>query len=484
VVWDISWACVPSLNFNGSIGTRLALGNGAILVGTILVTSAVIFYGTVGVLDRSIDGKIVEISNHLFGSFGTAPIEDLEREIKRELTDGIDSDTEIFLLASPAGQPMVGNLSDWPGHATPRGQLLDREVTRDGRLTAARLIIRELPNGDLLYVGRGLGEQQSIRALVLRALGAAAMISLLLAVVGAYLFHREIAARIGEIRRTAGRVAEGNLVSRIPISGNDEFARLGVDINRMLDRIEQLVDGVRHVSNAIAHDLRTPLTRIRSRLDEVLSRESTIAVISAAAYTAIDDIDDLILVFNKLLQIAEAESGVPTDAFDSVDLNRIVQDMVELYDAAAEERHVQLHIVRQGPVWARGDHDLLASAVASLIDNAIKYAGPGSRVELSAHREPPGAAIVVQDNGPGVPEVELPRLVERFYRVDRARSQSGNGLGLAIASAIATLHSGSLKLANAAPGFRASIVLPAENAPSGESAVNGPMAAPTPVQLV
>jgi signal transduction histidine kinase len=173
--------------------------------------------------------------------------------------------------------------------------------------------------------------------------------------------------------------------TRLALGYGDEFARLSVDINRMLDRIEQLMDGVRHVSNAIAHDLRTPLSRIRSRLDDALRRDMTSAALSEAVRTAIVGIDDLILVFNKLLQIAGAESGLRTESFETVDLNRIVQDMVELYDAAADVQRVQLHIVSREPVWARGDRDLLVSAVASLIDNALKYAGPGCRVELGAY---------------------------------------------------------------------------------------------------
>src|ERR1019366_3977801 len=148
-----------------------------------------------------------------------------------------------------------GNLSTWPDAATPRGQLVNREVIRDGRPSSARLIIHSLPFGGLLYVGRDLSEQRSIRGLVWRALGAAAVISLALVILGAYLFRRQIEARIGEIRYTARDIEAGNLMSRIAISGDDEFARLSIDINRMLDRIEQLMDGVRHVSNAIAHDL-------------------------------------------------------------------------------------------------------------------------------------------------------------------------------------------------------------------------------------
>jgi signal transduction histidine kinase len=471
---------VAASRLNDSIAARLALGNGALLVALIVVISGVFYFGTVGVLARSTDGKIISIANRLRSQYGARPVTELVHEINQELTDGIDSDTEIFLVTSPHGERVVGNLTTWPVAPVPTGQLINRELIRDGRPSSARLIVEPLPNGDLLYVGRDLSEQRAIRSLVVHALETAIAVSLVLVVIGAWLSRRQIERRISGIRHTAREIESGNLDQRIPVSGDDEFARLGIDINRMLDRIEQLMNGVRHVSNAIAHDLRTPLGRVRARLDEALRRETTLPALSSAARTAIDGIDDLILLLNKLLQIAEAESGLRAQGFERVDLNSIVHDMVELYDAAAEEAGVSLIAASQSPVWARGDHDLLATAVASLIDNAIKYAGHGATVELTARSEGQAAAIVVRDNGPGVPEAELPRLTERFYRMDRARSQPGNGLGLAIVAAIAAMHAGTLQLANANPGLSASIRLPEAMPPAGESATPGRAAALSP----
>jgi len=448
------------LSLNRSIATRLALGNGALLVALILVTSGVFYFGTVGVLDRSIDGKIISISNRLVGTYSSRPLAALTREINSELSDGIDSDIEIFLLTAPDGRALAGNLSRWPATA-PLGRLLNAEVIRAGRPSSARLIVRRLASGATLYVGRDLSEQRSIRDLVWRALQAAAAISLVLVVIGAWFFRHQIERRIGGIRLTAHDIERGHLDRRIPISGDDEFARLSIDINRMLDRIEQLMDGVRHVSNAIAHDLRTPLGRIRAALDEALRRHCAPDELADAARAAIEGIDDLILVFNKLLQIAEAESGMRTESFEPLDLNRLARDMVELYDAAAEESGVRLRVIEHAPVWTRGDRDLLATAVASLIDNAIKYGGAGATVEIAARPQGESVGVSVRDDGPGVPEQELHRLTERFYRLDRARQRPGNGLGLSIVSAIATLHGGKLQLANARPGFRAVILLPA-----------------------
>jgi len=444
------------MRLNSSIAARLALSTGALLAGLILITSGVFYFGTVGVLDRATDGKIISISNRLIDTYGHRPLPALAHEIQQELTDGIDSDTEIFLVTAGDGHAVAGNLSRWPTDTLP-GRLLNREVIRDGRPSAARLYMQPLPQGGRLYIGRDLSEQRSIRNLVLHALAAAAAVSLVLVAAGAWLLHYQIEQRIGGIRRTASEIEAGNLQRRISILGNDEFARLAVDINRMLDRIEQLMTGVRDVSNAIAHDLRTPLGRIRAGLDEALQRPGDLG---DAARTAIEGIDDLIVVFNKLLQIAEAESGMRTQAFVRVNLALIARDMVELYDAAAEEAGVRLSASGEEEIWTDGDHDLLASAVASLIDNALKYAGPGAQVRVYAWSSAQSACITVQDDGPGVPRAELPRLSERFYRLDRARHQPGNGLGLAIVAATATLHGGQLELSDAMPGLCASLRLP------------------------
>jgi signal transduction histidine kinase len=448
------------LNVTKSIATRLAVGFAVLVAEAILVASGVFYFGTIGVMDRRIDGKITAISNRLMDSFKTRPIEQLAKQIELELHDGIDSDTEIFLVVSPAGQRVVGNLTAVPSATRPLGQVVTDDVVREGKRTTGRLIVQQLPDGGFLYVGRDLSEQRSISDLVIKSLLAGAGASLLVLVGGALLFRHQIEKRIGEIRRTAHRIEAGDLTQRIPVSSDDEFGRLSVDINRMLDRIGSLVDGVRHVSNAIAHDLRTPLSRIRSRLDDAVRREPTAASLSEAAGGAIEGIDELILVFEKLLQIAEAESGVRTRSFEAVDLNGIAKDMVELYDATAEERQVSLKQAGGGAVLAEVDRNLVASAVASLIDNAIKYAGPGATVEVGAYAQPRLVAIVVRDNGPGIPADERPRVTQRFYRLDHSRNLPGNGLGLSIVSAIATLHGGALQLEDAAPGLLARIVLP------------------------
>lgn len=452
------------LNLRRSTAARLAVGYGLLVAASIAILAIVFYFGTIGLLDRNINGKIGTVSNRLIDAYQHRPREELAHEIDRLLKDGIDSDTEIYVLAAEDGTRLAGNLSAWPKSPSPSGQLVDAMVIRDGRKSSGRLAISPLPDGTTLVVGRDLQDRDAIQDMVWRSLIGGAAISLVLIVSGAFFFRRQIENRIGDIRRTARDIEAGDLTKRIPVGseedGSDEFGRLKTDINRMLDRIEHLVDGVRHVSNAIAHDLRTPLGRIRSGLDNAVRSDVTVATLSDAAHSAMGQIDDLILLFEKLLQIAEAESGMRPESFDWIDLQRIARDVVEFYNSSAEASHVLLTHTGDGDVMAMGDRNLIANAIASLIDNAIKYAGRGGHIEVGAFTNEKSVSVVVRDRGPGIPATELARVTERFYRLDQSRHLPGNGLGLSIASAIATLHRGKLTLENASPGLLARLSIP------------------------
>nr|WP_314633152.1 HAMP domain-containing sensor histidine kinase [uncultured Janthinobacterium sp.] len=441
-------------NWHRSIAARLALGYGVLVVVSISIVCAVFYFGTIGVLDRSVDRKLTLLSERLAALYEQGDSSRTTAEIAHLLTDRTDSDTEIFLLVDADGRRVAGNLSSWPDAGSPVGRLLHRDVTREGRRVPARMLIHDLAGGARLFVGRDMEEGKSIRSLVLRSLAYGGGLAIVLVVAGAWLFRRQLEARIGQIRRTAAEIEAGDLSRRIPVSSEDEFGLLSRDINRMLDRIEHLMEGVRHVSNAIAHDLRTPLGRIRNKLDGALRQQQTVAGHAHAAQAAIDDIDDLTRVFDKLLQIAAAESGMRPENFSAIDLQQIGADIVEMYEATADEQGVLLVQMYGDGVPARGDRNLLGSALASLVDNAIKYAGRGATVEVSAGSDAQGSWLAVRDNGPGVPKEELPKLTQRFYRLDKSRHLPGNGLGLSIVAAIAALHGGSLEIEDAAPGLR------------------------------
>lgn len=444
-----------------TVGFRLAMCYGALVVAAVALISAVLYFGTVGVLDREINAKLSAVSKRLTDHFETRGNAALQQEIEHLLTDGIDQDTEVYLFLGPDGQKIVGNLSGWTDTNSPPNRLTDQAVTRDGRPSISRLLPRELSNGSQLVVGRDLQDMHEIEQLVLRALVLGGAVAVLLAIGGAVLFRRQLEQRIAAIRRTVLEIEAGDLSRRIPVSeADDEFTRLNRDLNHMLDQIQHLMDGVRDVSNAIAHDLRTPLGRIRNLLEETLRPGTTRERLIKSTTAAIQGIDELIIVFDKLLQIAEAEAGTRRQSFQPVALREIITDMVELYDATADAKGVRLAATVDGEPTTIGDKDLLATATANLIDNALKYAGNSAKVQVRATQERDAVSIVVQDNGPGIPATERSKVITRFYRLDRSRSLPGNGLGLPIVSAISHLHSGKLSLDDAHPGLIARIILP------------------------
>ncbi|MCS0632660.1 HAMP domain-containing histidine kinase [Telluria mixta] len=443
----------------GSIAFRLAVGYGVLLAASMATLSAIVYFGTVGVFEHSIDNKIMTVETHLADAWVRDGRTGLVREIDAQLHDLIDTDTEVVSLVDARGRILAGNMGRWYGDLPAAGELAFGQMERGGTPVSVRLIATRLEDGSRLIVGRDLIELDAIRSVVERALLVSGAVSILLAFFGAQIFRTRLEARIVRIRRTTARIAAGELSSRIVVMGNDEFARLGDDINRMLDRIEALMEGVRHVSNSIAHDLRTPLSRVRSRLDRALQASADPHALVADARLAIEDIDSVISLFDKLLQIAALESGVRAGTFEKLDLAAIAHDMTELYEAAAEEQGIALHFTGT-PTTIRGDRDLLASALASLIDNAIKYGRNGGRVDVEVATVDGAPALTVRDYGQGVPPEDMDKITRRFYRVDQSRHLPGNGLGLSIVTAITQLHEGTLALRRLEPGFEASMVFP------------------------
>src|ERR1700730_10677385 len=357
--------------FWDTVAFRLALGYGVLAIGSMSVIAAAFYFGTVGVLARSTDAKLISISKRMARHSEHRGGEAVRQEVQQLLVDGIEQDTEVYLLVAPDGRLVAGNIYGWTKKAATLGSLTDLAVVPNGRPSLSRLLPQLLPDGSILIVGRDMQDQREIERHVWQALLAGGAVALLLAIGGALLFRRQLEHRVSAIRRTAREIEAGDLSRRIPISGaEDEFARLNRDINRMLDRIEHLMDGVRHVSNAIAHDLRTPLGRIRSRLDEVLRTGNSIRQFAGTTRFAIQQIDELIRMLDRLLQIAEAESGAHRQSFAPVPLAAVVSHVVELYDAIAEAEGIALVSEIAGLPVTLGDKNLLTSAHANLTDNA------------------------------------------------------------------------------------------------------------------
>jgi signal transduction histidine kinase len=443
-----------------SIAFRQALIFGALVVFTMTVLLAVFYVQTVGVWQRRIDSQIQTTTQHLVEYQKRSSSSALGGHINALLGDGIDSDTEVYTLVAPDGHLVAGNLAVTSEITVPTRSISEHSVLRAGRPSRSRLRVTALNDGSTLIVGRDMQDLHELEKLIRDAIASGAFVTLVMAVAGAVVFRRQLERRIGTIRQTAAQIERGDLAQRVPISAQqDEFARLSRDINAMLDRIHGLMEGVRHVSNTIAHNIRTPLSRVLARLYTAQNASNPTEALPDAVGFAIAEIQDLNIVFEKLLRIAEVESGARRQTFTAVSLNEIAINALELYDAVAEAKGVTLTHTLEAEPSVAGDGDLLANAVANLIDNAIKYTPNGGTVHVDTHREEASVTLTVRDNGRGIPEEERARVGTRFYRLDRA--VPGWGLGLASVMAIARLHGGSLQLADAGPGLIARLVLPA-----------------------
>jgi signal transduction histidine kinase len=368
--------------------------------------------------------------------------------------------TEYYLLATPGGQRVAGNLSV----AIRRpGWHEGRVVRPDGAEAPVMMLAAPLPEGGILVVGRDLS---AVRELERRLLGAAMWVAgavLLLGLLGGLLIGRSVARRAAAMEAALGAVQAGALDRRLAVGpGGDEFDRLAARINATLDRMQGLMASLREVTDDIAHDLRTPLTRLRQRLDMV-ARAPTAAAIAEAQAEA----DHLLEIFAALMRIAQVESGTRHAGFVQADLSAIAQSVAEVYAPAAEERGQTLVADIAPGVMLPGDPALLTQLLANLVENAIRHGRPDGHVLLSLGER----QIVVADDGPGIPEADRERVFRRFLRLDAARSTAGSGLGLALVRAVADLHGLAIALEDAAPGLRVRVTLPDANADPSKAGV-------------
>jgi signal transduction histidine kinase len=371
----------------------------------------------------------------------------------------------IYVLTDPLLNPIAGNLPRWPaGDLGPDNWLnfqvpvLDGEKLRDHRGLGKVFDV----NGFQLLVGRDIENLQKTQSLLQKAIGWGVGLTLLLGLAGGFLMSRGMLRRIDTINRTTRRIMAGDLSQRIPLKGSrDEFDQLGTNLNAMLDQIERLLQGMREVTDNIAHDLRTPLNRMRSRIEVALMGHPDRVEARSLLEQTLADADAMIHSFNALLSIARAEAGSERAAFEPVDLSEIVGDLADLYSPLAEEKGLTFTSSCPPRLRLDGNRHLLAQALANLLDNAIKYTPPGGRVTLSAHH---GPVIIIADTGPGIPEAERERVLERFVRLDGDRSTPGNGLGLSLVNAVAKLHGATLRLEDNHPGLRVSLMLTRDEA--------------------
>jgi signal transduction histidine kinase len=389
----------------------------------------------------------------------------------------------LYLVTTTTGQMIAGNVGSlMPGVMATTGwsetayRRLDEQDTTAHR---ALVNVTQLDGGFRLLIGRDLEERRRLFGIVAHAAQWSLLVVVILGIGGGIFVARRVLQRIDAMTGTAQRIMAGDLSGRLPVGrSGDELDRLAENLNAMLERIEALMMGLKEVSDNIAHDLKTPLTRLRNRAEEALAKSGCEADYRAALERTIEESDGLIRTFNALLMIARAESGQARGNMDNFDAADVASGIHELYEPLAEDDGMTLRL-KTVPAPLHGNRELISQALANLVENAIKYGKPalvasqpqGSVVSLDARqiliearREGDRVLLSVTDRGPGIPEADRKHAVERFVRLDSSRSQPGSGLGLSLAAAVATLHGGELRLSDAHPGLVATLAIPARAA--------------------
>ena len=404
----------------------------------------------------------------------------------------------LYLVTTPTGQAFAGNVGSLaPGVMATEGwseTLYRRFDDQDNVDHRALVRVTELENGFRLLIGRDLEERRRLFGIVAKAAQWSILVVVVLGIGGGIFVARRVLQRIDAMTGTTQRIMAGDLSGRLPVGrSGDELDRLASNLNAMLERIEALMMGLKEVSDNIAHDLKTPLTRLRNRAEEALASSGSEAEYRMALERTIEESDGLIRTFNALLMIARAESGQARDNMDDFDASEVANGIHELYEPLAEDGGMTLK-VRTSFAPLHGNRELISQALANLVENAIKYGKPASvaqslsagavgavrEILIEARREGGEVLLSVTDHGPGIPEPDRKHAVERFVRLDASRTQPGSGLGLSLASAVATLHDGHLRLGDAHPGLIATLAIPARVGAPDRLAAQSPDMSKTP----
>lgn len=450
----------PTRTFR-SAGFRLALYAIPLFVAAGWLMLGFVYVSTVAVMNHRVDAGLAAERSRLIEDLGAVPDHGLTDRVA-DLILAERGSARLYRLLGPDGLVLSANFDPAaPGVPEPEG-FVSTSVRRlhAPADTAARLLSVPLPRGRMLLIGRDLSEEKGFRLVIEESLAGGMVLTVLVGTVAGLLGGATILRRLSGVNRTAAHILRGDLHERVPVSGSgDEFDALARHFNAMLDRIEALMAAMREVTDNIAHELRTPLNRLRGRLELALLGFDGDPRHQEMLRACLDDTDSLLSVFEALLTIARIENGLER-RFQPVDLAVLAADLVDYYGALAELRGIRLDLADSGPVMVEGDRHLLFQAAANILDNALKYTPGGGRVAVVVEAAGGEAALVVADNGPGIPPDKIAHVRKRFMRLDPSPQRVGTGLGLSVAEAIAHHHGGALALSHGDPGLRAALVLP------------------------
>jgi len=423
-----------------------------------------VYWSTARYLSEISDRAISAESALLTKAYEAGGRDGLVKFINRRLTD-VHFNDWVYLLVDNSFDYVAGNLKRWPallrgdgGWSTIAAADWQAKAAKPQTLRATYQI---LPDGHHLLIGRDTADLDRFGGRVTIGLASAAFLFLVLAAAAGISTSRRSVARIEAINMTSREIMRSGLGERIPLRGSgDEWDGLAENLNSMLDRIEELVETNRQVSDNVAHDLRTPLTRMRGRLERALNQQLDVCHYRSLVNDTISDLDEILTTFSSLLRISQIEARDRTAAFRNIDLSEIVREVVELFEPTAEERAVRLKVFARETVSVVGDRDLLFDAISNLVDNAIKHGGDRREISVAVARCDEGPILSIGDRGPGIPIEERNHVLRRFYRLERSRNRPGNGLGLSLVAAVAGLHGAHIIMADNSPGLRIELHFP------------------------
>jgi signal transduction histidine kinase len=404
--------------------------------------------------DRAIMTQYLSVQ----GAYEEAGRDGLIALIQQRVADK-DLADNVYIIVDPSLAVLAGNLKAWPSTVTAAtGWTEFRAPEPSPNATSpplVRAMLETFPSGDRLLVGRDISELDSFTDRIKTAVILSIALMFVVAGFASILVTRRTVGRIESINATSRAIMLSGLDQRIPLRGsNDEWDRVAENLNLMLDRIETLMGEVKQVSDNVAHDLRTPLTRMRGRLENAFHSQRIGEDDQAVIGDTIADLDAVLRMFSSLTRIAQIESRARKDAFRTVNLVEVASEVVELYDAAAEQDGTRLTVAGDREVLVTGDRDLIFDAIANLVDNAIKHGRAGGQVVVSNETLDGKAVISIADDGPGIPTDEYEHVFKRFYRLEHSRYTPGNGLGLSLVAAVARLHGARIEMLDNSPGLK------------------------------
>jgi signal transduction histidine kinase len=432
---------------------QLTLAYALILAVSSIAVAAFLYWSTIGYLARQTDSTIeVEITG-LREQYRSTGLNGLSRVINDRMVRGDDPDA-LYLFADRQLRPLAGNIEVWPDLVERADGWYSFTNNANGEAVMARARVYALSEGLLLLVGRRISDLDVLLRQVGTALGWGASLVIAFSLLGGLFMSKRVMKRVESINVTTRKIITGDMSQRVMTRGTgDEFDRLAEILNRMLTQNEHLMAGIQHVGDSIAHDLRTPLTRLRHALEEAANSDKSDEM-RARLEAAIDDADRLLATFSALLRIARIESGGYSIRKEPVSLNVLVSDAIEMYEVIAQERSITVSSDMQEVPDISGDRHLIFQLISNLVDNAIKYTPRAGKVHLAVSEVDGEVVLSVSDTGSGITEEERGKVTQRFYRVDSSRNKPGSGLGLSLVEAVAISHGARLILLDQSPGLR------------------------------